>query len=79
MGFFSPTALIGDESPRPTRFAGQAVQPVPKSKLASASGSHSADYGTAHRLFQPLSDLFLSMPPCRFQTGSTHGVRPTGS
>jgi hypothetical protein len=44
----------------------------------SARGSHSADYGVAHRFSQPLSDFFLSPPPRHFQTGGVHGVRPTG-
>jgi hypothetical protein len=45
---------------------------------STVDGSHSINYGVAHELSQLPSDLLLSLPPCHFQTGGTHGVRPTG-
>ena len=78
MGFGSPSTHTGNESPRPPRFTGLAVRLGPKTESAFASGSHSAGYGAAHRLSQPLSDFFLSVPSCHFQTGGVHGVCPSG-
>jgi hypothetical protein len=78
MGFSSPSMHTGNESPRPPHLTGLALQPNPKTELASTGGSHSTSYGAAHRLSQPLSDFLLSLPPCRFQTGGIHGVRPSG-
>jgi len=78
MGFFSPSTHTGIESSRPSRLTGKAAQLSPKTRLASADGSHPTNYGAAHRLSQPLSDLSLSLPSCHFQTGGVHGVRPTG-
>lgn len=37
-----------------------------------------ASYGTAHRLSQPFSGLFLPFPFCHFQTDIVHGVFPSG-
>jgi hypothetical protein len=59
-------------------FDREAVHPGPKTRMAFVDGSHPVDYGAAHRLSQPLSDLPLSLPSCRFQTGGAHGVCPTG-
>jgi hypothetical protein len=78
MGFFSPTTHTGNESPRPPRLTGLAFRSDPKAESAFAGRSQSTSYGAAHRLFQPLSDFLLSLPPCRFQTGGVHGVRPSG-
>jgi hypothetical protein len=78
MGFVSPSTHTGNESPRPPRFTGLAVRPGPKTESAFAGGSQSSSYGAAHRLSQPLSDFLLSLPPCHFQTGGVHGVRPPG-
>jgi hypothetical protein len=41
----------------------------------SASDSHVASYGAAHRFSQPLSGSFLSPPSHHFQMGGTPGVR----
>jgi hypothetical protein len=65
LGFPSPTALRGGESPRPG-FPG------------STDGSHPVDYGAARRFSQPLSGFFLSPPSCHFQAGGARGVHPTG-
>jgi hypothetical protein len=52
---------------------------LPEDKPDSASRPHPANYGAAHRLSQPPSDFLLSLPPCHFQTGSIHGVHPSGN
>jgi hypothetical protein len=77
MGFISPTARKDIESSRPP-FDRGAARLGPKAASAFAGGSHTTSYGAARRFSQPLSDLSLSMPSCHFQTGGTHGVRPSG-
>lgn len=44
----------------------------------SASRSHPASYGVAHRFSQPRSDFFLSPPSRHFQAGGVRGIHPTG-
>jgi hypothetical protein len=78
MGFVSPSTYAGSESPRPPRLTGLAFRRHRKIASAFAGRSHPTGYGAAHRLSQPLSDFFLSLPSCRFQAGDVHGVRPSG-
>jgi hypothetical protein len=77
-GISFPFNASGSESPRPPRFTGLAIRLGPGAGSASANGSHPVGYGAAHRLSQPLSDFFLSLPSCHFQAGGVHGVRPPG-
>jgi len=74
MGFCSPSAHMGEESPRPRRLPGSA----PRFCRVCAGGSHPADYGAARRFSRPLSDFFLSSPSHRFQAGGAPGVHPSG-
>ena len=59
-------------------FYGEASLTSPKANSAFADDSHTVCFGTAHRLSQPLSDLFLLLPSCHFQTSNVRGVHPSG-
>jgi hypothetical protein len=62
-------------------FNGQRLAPdsaTPVLPEHSASRSHPASYGVAHRFSQPRSDFFLSPPSRHFQTGGVRGIHPTG-
>lgn len=68
-------------SPFANRFSGRLPTPssaTPVLPEHSASRSHPASYGVAHRFSQPRSDFFLSPPSRHFQTGGVRGIHPTG-
>jgi hypothetical protein len=73
-GVRCPYSARGGGSPR---LAGCPVKLPRGSPGDCAGGSHSADYGAAHRLSQPLSGFLFPPPSCHFQAGGALGVLPS--
>jgi len=84
LGVPIPFNALGGESPRPSARRLPVTQRTTPSSATpvlpehSASRSHPASYGVAHRFSQPRSDFFLSPPSRHFQTGDIRGIHPTG-
>ena len=78
MGFLSPSTHTGKESPRPTRLTGRLPDSTRGPGRRPLAGPTLPATVPLSGFLSLSATLLLSIPPCHFQTGGAHGVRPSG-